>query len=207
MISFPFPGADFNYRVAAVAIRDGHVLMHRAVHDDFWALPGGRCEIMEPSSEAIVREMREETGESIRVERLLWVVENFFTYDHKRRHVLGLYYLVSLPPASRLLDLASPHAGVEGDLPLLFQWLPIIEAPRLPIYPIFLSSSAQPCKRFPTASSTSSIRTTAKRTLEPAFRADAGASRRGRWRFETARFEGSARRTPFASLVEAKGRA
>lgn len=143
MISFSFPDADFHYRVAAVAIRDGHVLMHRAVYENFWALPGGRCEIMEPSTEALVRELREETGEAIQVERLLWLVENFFTYERKRQHALGLYYLVSLPPASRLLDLHREHAGIEGDLPLIYQWLPIAEAPHLPIYPAFLRTALQ----------------------------------------------------------------
>ena len=143
MISFPFPDAVFHYRVAAVAIRDGYVLMHRAAYEDFWALPGGRCEIMEPSAAALVRELREETGEAIQVVRLLWLVENFFTYERKRQHELGLYYLVSLPPASRLLDLHREHAGTEGDVPLIYQWLPIAEAPHLPIYPVFLRTALQ----------------------------------------------------------------
>jgi hypothetical protein len=30
------PPAHFGYRVAAVAIHDGHVLLHRAECDDFW---------------------------------------------------------------------------------------------------------------------------------------------------------------------------
>lgn len=143
MISFDFPEAVFHYRVAAVAIRDGHVLMHRAAYEDFWGLPGGRCEIMEPSAAALVRELREETGETIQVERLLWLVENFFTYEHKRQHALGLYYLVSLSPGSRLLDLHREHAGIEGDIPLIYQWLPIADAARLPIYPVFLRTALQ----------------------------------------------------------------
>jgi hypothetical protein len=34
--------AVFRVRVAGVAVHDGRVLFHRAAHDDFWALPGGR---------------------------------------------------------------------------------------------------------------------------------------------------------------------
>ena len=143
MISFAFPNAVFHYRAAAVAIHKDHVLMHRAAGDDFWSLPGGRCEILEPSAAAVVRELREEAGETVVVVRPLWIVENFFTLNGKRQHVLGLYYLVTLPADSRLLDLSREHAGIEGDMPLIFRWLPIAEVPCLPVYPIFLRAALQ----------------------------------------------------------------
>jgi 8-oxo-dGTP pyrophosphatase MutT (NUDIX family) len=143
VISFSFPDAVFHYRVAAVAIHEGHVLMHRAVGDDFWALPGGRCEILEPSTVALVRELREEAGEPVTVERPLWIVENFFMLNGKRRHEIGLYYLVTLPPASRLLDVSREHAGIEGDVPLVFRWLPTAQLPYLPVYPVFLRAALQ----------------------------------------------------------------
>lgn len=143
MISFPFPDATFHYRVAAVAMRDGHVLMHRAASDDFWALPGGRCEIMEPSAAALTREMREEASERVAVERPLWIVENFFTLSGKRQHEVGIYYLITLAPDSRLLDISREHGGVEGDIPLIFRWLPIGDLPRLPVYPVFLRTALQ----------------------------------------------------------------
>lgn len=143
MIAFDLPDACFTYRVAAVALHDGHVLLHRAECDDFWALPGGRCEAMEHSTDAILREMREEYGETVRVERLLWVVENFFTHAGKPYHELGLYYLVALTPGSPLLDTRTVCGGQEGDLPLIFQWFPLDAVERTRIYPVFLRTALQ----------------------------------------------------------------
>ena len=42
----------FLYRVAGVAIHDEKLLIHRSILDDFWSLPGGRCEILEISKNA-----------------------------------------------------------------------------------------------------------------------------------------------------------
>lgn len=79
MITFTEGSRRFNYRVAGVFVEDGHVLVHRAEPDAFWTLPGGRGEFLEESAETLRREMLEEIGASVRVERLLWVVENSFS--------------------------------------------------------------------------------------------------------------------------------
>ena len=76
-IAIARPGKRFGYRVSALAARDGYVLLHRSELDDFWSLAGGGCEMLESSEVAL----REEMGIDVRVERLLWVVENFFGRD------------------------------------------------------------------------------------------------------------------------------
>ncbi len=40
----------FHYRVSGVALRDGQVLLHRAVTDPFWTLPGGHGEFLEDAA-------------------------------------------------------------------------------------------------------------------------------------------------------------
>ena len=40
-----------------------------------WTLPGGGIELLEPSDKALKREMQEELQVDIRIERLLWVIE------------------------------------------------------------------------------------------------------------------------------------
>jgi 8-oxo-dGTP pyrophosphatase MutT (NUDIX family) len=62
MITFARENVWFALRVAGVAIHDGHVLLHRAECDDFWALPGGRAELLEPAAESLIREMQEEVN-------------------------------------------------------------------------------------------------------------------------------------------------
>ena len=80
MITFVRNNVRFGLRVAGIAIHKGHVLLHRAECDDFWALPGGRGELLEPAVAALKREMKEEMDADVTVVRLLWVLENFFEY-------------------------------------------------------------------------------------------------------------------------------
>jgi ADP-ribose pyrophosphatase YjhB (NUDIX family) len=56
--------------VAGVWLKDDHVLLQGAAGEDFWALPGGRVEIMERAEYALHRELREELAlNSVAVER------------------------------------------------------------------------------------------------------------------------------------------
>lgn len=88
MISFTVDGVRFNLRAAAVIIDEGHVLLHRASDDDFWAPPGGRVEAGEASAEAVVRELIEEMGPAVdaNVGRLVWVIESFYRRGGTRFH-------------------------------------------------------------------------------------------------------------------------
>ncbi len=69
-----------NYRVGqGVLIEDGRLLLvGNAWYPGealVWTLPGGRCEDGEPTVEAVVREMREETGLEVEAGALLFVTE------------------------------------------------------------------------------------------------------------------------------------
>lgn len=139
MISFDVSGAHFTYRVAGVCIHDGHVLTHKSDTDDFHALPGGRVEIMESSEDALRREMREELGISIRIERLLWVVENLFTYEGRNGHEIGFYYLVSPNEAPFLDDFSQPIRCLDAPH-LTFRWVPLSTLPEVKLLPTLLAS-------------------------------------------------------------------
>jgi ADP-ribose pyrophosphatase YjhB (NUDIX family) len=52
---------------------DGHVLLQRRSDNGLWGLPGGGVEIGESVSTAIVREVQEETGLTVMIERLVGV--------------------------------------------------------------------------------------------------------------------------------------
>jgi 8-oxo-dGTP pyrophosphatase MutT (NUDIX family) len=147
VISFPIGKARFNYRTAAVIIHDGYVLLHRAVSDDFWALPGGRVEMLESSEAALARELGEELGPTLhaRVGRPLWIVENFFAFQGASHHELGMYYLVTLGELSAYLAKDREYFGLEKDpgaqgvpIKLIFRWFPLSAVSQAHLYPSFL---------------------------------------------------------------------
>lgn len=150
MITLDTGALRFNYRIVGVAVHGGRVLLHRAEREDFWSLPGGRAELREPAEETLRREMREELGVTIGVERLLWVVENFFQYDRRDYHELALYFLMTFPPAPPLYRAAAPFAGGEAGLPLIFRWVPLADLDRTVLYPPFLKLALRDLPPAPT---------------------------------------------------------
>lgn len=127
----------FIYRVAGLFLHNQRALLHRAVSDVFWALPGGKGEFMEPSQETIKREMKEEIGVDVDILRLLWVTEHFYENEEKKNHEIGLYYLLALPKDSSLLDMEE-FTGNEGKLELIFKWFCIEQLENVKLYPSFL---------------------------------------------------------------------
>lgn len=139
MITFTEDGVRFSYRIVGVALDADRVLLHRAEADDFWALPGGRAELLEPAAETLRREMREELSIDVEVVRLLWVVENFFEYNGLRFHELGMYFLMQVPGDWPHRSDHLPFLGQEGHIPIIFQWFPISELAEMRVYPSFLA--------------------------------------------------------------------
>ena len=146
MISFETPIGRFNYRVAGVAIAGHRVFLHQRAGDDFWTLPGGRPEPMEPAGDALRREMREELGVPVTVGRLLWLVENFFTFEGVRHHELLLCFEMT---CTGLPDRFGDTEGVEGDRPLLFRWCPFDTLETLPVRPAFLAPALRDLPQAP----------------------------------------------------------
>lgn len=137
MIHFNSAEGVFNFRSVAVIVHQGYVLLHQQRGDDFWALPGGRVEWFEDSATTVVREIREELGQTATVVRPLWHVENFFGFEGKRFHELSTYYLMVLVDSNLPFGKAA-FLGVEKDVDLTFQWFPIDELASVPLYPEFL---------------------------------------------------------------------
>ncbi|CAB1129013.1 ADP-ribose pyrophosphatase YjhB, NUDIX family [Candidatus Hydrogenisulfobacillus filiaventi] len=128
----------FQFRVAGLVVQDGRVLLHKVREDDFWAVPGGRGELFEPSAATVARELAEEIGARAEVGPLLWVVEDFFTYRGCRYHELGFYYAVKLLELPPEVQGAVEFAGREPEKRLIFRWFPLQDLPGLRLYPAFL---------------------------------------------------------------------
>lgn len=135
----------FKYRVSAVLLKDGKVLVHRAEIDDFWALPGGHVEMMESSKETLIREMKEELALDVEIKRLLWIAENFFEDRGYRFHEVCLYYLIDVPCDTDILEEdeifygeEDPYEHLGEKIKLIFKWYPVDELEELELYPVFL---------------------------------------------------------------------
>ena len=124
MISIDLGGGRFNLRAAGIALRQDHVLVHRAQWDTHWSLPGGRVEVGEESDATLAREIEEEMGVAARIGGLRFVMENFFSYKGISFHEMGLYYAVTLPEAFPFrTDGGICHECVDGDARLQFKWV------------------------------------------------------------------------------------
>ena len=68
----------FKYRVSGLLVVDNKLLVCKINNNNFYCLPGGHVELFENSRDAIIREFKEETLIDVKVERLLYLTENFF---------------------------------------------------------------------------------------------------------------------------------
>ncbi|MEE8199742.1 MAG: NUDIX hydrolase [Candidatus Acidoferrales bacterium] len=95
--------------VGGVVIRDGRVLLAQRAAEPLaghWSLPGGGVELGETLEEAVVRELREETGLTVRV---LELVEAFDRISRDASH-RPRYHFVLLDYLCEVLE-GAPRAG------------------------------------------------------------------------------------------------
>ena len=147
MITFKTGHVKFTYRIGGISIHNGHILLQKSTLDPadmFWFLPGGRVEMGESASVTLLRNMQEELGVVTKIERLLYVVENFFTDADDTWHELGLYFLMTAPEDSYLYQSLEMILRVdEAGNHLRFDWLPIGQLDTSPLYPLCFQKALQ----------------------------------------------------------------
>lgn len=116
----------FKFRVAGIVKVDNKYLGVGIETNQFWCFPGGHVELGEDTDHAICREMREEVGYDIKIEKLILIHQNFFKDDRlngKTYHELCYYYIVS--PVNKKVE-AKDYVVVENDKGVMktlhFKW-------------------------------------------------------------------------------------
>ncbi|MHB8600053.1 MAG: NUDIX hydrolase [Ktedonobacteraceae bacterium] len=142
MITFTRGNTKFSYRIAGVAISDGYVLLQRAEESTEWFVPGGRAELLETAQDGLRREMQEELHSDIRIERLLYVIENFFSIGDLAYHELGLYFSISFADES-MYDKQRTFLVQDANMPFIFQWIPLHTLENIRVYPLCLQKTLQ----------------------------------------------------------------
>jgi 8-oxo-dGTP diphosphatase len=124
----PSSPASITLAVGAIVIRDGHLLMVRRAQEPargLWSVPGGKVERSEYLSDALKREVREETGLEIDVGELAGFFEVISDDDH---------YVI--------MDFLSTYSGSDaprpGDDVDRVRWVPLVDIPSLDCTPRFV---------------------------------------------------------------------
>ena len=91
-----------NIRVGAIIEKDGKLLMVGNEDVDYVYSVGGRIQFGETAQQAVVREVWEETGVTMEVERLAFVEENYFYADTPSKmgkliYEIGCYFYMKVP--------------------------------------------------------------------------------------------------------------
>ncbi len=91
-----------NLRVGAIIEKDGKILMVGNSRADYLYSVGGRIQFGETAQEAVVREVWEETGRRLEVDRLGFVHENFFSGDSPAKlgkpvYEVSFYFYMKVP--------------------------------------------------------------------------------------------------------------
>lgn len=136
-ISFKTDLGRFNFRVAALIIKNNRLLIHTLKNSSFYLLPGGRVDVGEDSETSLLRELKEELKINASIDSLLWVSEGFFTHNAERFHELGYYYSVQCTTPNSILEKDSFEIEDEGNV-FEFKWVPLDKLKDIEFYPLFI---------------------------------------------------------------------
>ena len=125
-----------NIRAGAIIIKDGKLLMVGNNRDNYLYSVGGRLKFGETAEEAIVREVFEETGVKMEIDRLGFVHENYF-YGDAPYNLNKLIYEISFFFYMKVPDTFAPvcESFTEGNSKEHLKWISLDED--IKIYPEF----------------------------------------------------------------------
>ena len=137
-ISFRTAAGRFNFRVGAIIIQNNQLLMVRNHRDPYYYSVGGRVHLHETLEEAVLREVLEETGVPLEIEKLGFIHENFFTLEHSGEifHEISFFYYMKPIENFNLVNQSLTEDGVEEKL----EWIPLDRINEYRLYPEFFKT-------------------------------------------------------------------
>ena len=131
-----------NIRVGAIIIQNNQLLMVKNARDNFYYSVGGRIQFGETAEQAVKREVREELGIELEIERLGFIHEAYFydlVGDAKGRLIYepAFYFYMQVPDDFRFQN----KPFLEDGTPQYLEWLPFDTQET--IYPVFFKTELQ----------------------------------------------------------------
>ena len=138
-LCLPCDDGILNIRVGAIIMRDGKILMVGNENADYLYSVGGRIKFGETAEEAVVREVLEETGIKMEIDRLGFVHENFFFGDAPSNHgkliqEISFYFYMKTPADFAPIS----ESFTEDDRKECLKW--VAPDDKITIYPTFFKT-------------------------------------------------------------------
>jgi 8-oxo-dGTP pyrophosphatase MutT (NUDIX family) len=133
-IHYKNPEGSFYYRAAALIIRDDQLLVAKHTDHPCYYTIGGGVEINETSKEAVVREIFEETGLTLEINKLAIIQERFLTLDEEKYHEITFFYTVKENKNINIIENTFTDQGMKETL----HWLPLKDIKKIDLAPKFL---------------------------------------------------------------------
>ncbi len=110
--------------VRAAVIREGKILLVKEYSDGHWSLPGGWADVGDTPSQAIIREVREESGFDVQIESVVGIYDANRVPNKKWMpfyHAYKLLFLCSVTGGAAQTSHETPDVGffAPDDLPPL----------------------------------------------------------------------------------------
>lgn len=135
-LTFKTDNGRFNYRVGAILIKEGKVLVVKNERSTYYYSVGGRVHFDETTKEAIKREVKEELGIELGIDRPVFFHEQFFAEADSKEHFheICVYYLMKQPRDDQ--EMVCTSVSETGNKESLC-WLPIDQLKNYTVFPSF----------------------------------------------------------------------
>ena len=132
----------FRFRTGGIIIKDNKMLFVKCNIGNYYYMIGGAVQLGETTEQCIEREIYEEAGIKVKVERLAVVCENFFkgvggVIDGLDCHTMEFYYFMTLQEDGEDINKKVTDEGEE------LVWVPLEEIPDSDIKPSFMKEYIQ----------------------------------------------------------------
>lgn len=130
---------SFGVRSSALIVRDEMIYLAKSPEGEYYTI-GGAIQFGEPTEDAVKREIKEEVGIDVKVERLAFVVENHFRLKARDFHQIEFHYLVT--------PLSEPNEQMEESGHCRnCEWVSLTALDSINLEPSFLKTALQDLNR------------------------------------------------------------